>query len=333
MDDPPSNSIDPAVVPATKAKNKKAPQGTKKSRLELTLEEIAKLDAESAKRRNRWVEVKRKDAADAYAIELVALEAARQKGDAQEKEDIMSKAHTLLMMGLCRPTSFAVAPAGPTSTGSSVVRPPQCPSLTSSTTPLSPDSPPPWCQAQTRLSMSPKVSVIAPSTARPSAVIDLNVTPRSYSDGRPSVETPGARHNVKSFTLTHCWQIIINCPKFKINTVDDKRDAASYALHGMTSQKEVRGEKKRQGKEEQMKQYMELQTKKLEMEEVTKKRKIDMEEAARQSFGVHHGGLDLEVLELSDLFDAKLPFLCFLLHVKLPSLCGFLHGKLPRLEL
>lgn len=127
------------------------------------------------------------------------------------------------------------------------------------------------------------------------------------------------RHNDKPFTLMHCWQIINNCPKFKDqyrelqrkrgkkaaalagggdgealkrprgktnSKVDDKRDAASYALHktlhGMMSQKEVRDEKKRQGKEEQMKQYMELQTKKLEMEEADKKGKINMEEAARQ---------------------------------------------------
>ncbi|KAE8803317.1 Serine/threonine-protein kinase mph1 [Hordeum vulgare] len=128
-----------------------------------------------------------------------------------------------------------------------------------------------------------------------------------------------ARHNDKPFILTHCWQIINNCTKFKDqyselqrkrgkkatalagggdggalkrprgktnSKVDDKRDAASYALHetlhGMMSQKEVMNEKKRQGKEEQMKQYMKLQTNKLEMEETDKKRKIDMEKAARQ---------------------------------------------------
>ncbi|KAE8817737.1 putative DBINO protein [Hordeum vulgare] len=45
---------------------------------------------------------------------------------------------------------------------------------------------------------------------------------------------------------------------------------------------DMRDEKKRQSKDEQMKQYLELQRKKLEIEEVTKKRKIDLEEAARQ---------------------------------------------------
>ncbi|KAE8767144.1 Serine/threonine-protein kinase mph1 [Hordeum vulgare] len=128
-----------------------------------------------------------------------------------------------------------------------------------------------------------------------------------------------ARNNDKPFTLLHCSRIINNFPKFnnqyrelqrkrvkktaalagggdggalkrmrgKTNSkMDDKRDAASFALHetlhDMMSQKEAREEKKRQGKEEQMKQYLELQTKKFEMEKAAKKRKIDMEEASRQ---------------------------------------------------
>ena len=128
-----------------------------------------------------------------------------------------------------------------------------------------------------------------------------------------------ARHNDKPFTLTHCWTIINNCPKFKDqyrelqrkrgkktakfagggdgealkrprgktnSKVDDIRDASSMALHetlhGMMSHKDVRDEKKRQSKDEQMKQYLDLQRKKLEMEEAAKRRKIDMEEAARQ---------------------------------------------------
>ncbi|KAE8787794.1 Subtilisin-like protease [Hordeum vulgare] len=188
MADPTPNSGDPTVVPATKAKKKKAPKGTKKPQSKLMPQEIAKLDAESAKRQNRRAKAKRKDAAGAYTIERAALEDARQKADAQEKEDIIRKAHTLLMMGLCRPTSFAAAPVGPVSTCSSVVRPPQCPSPTSSTTPLSPDFPPPRCQAQIHLSRSPEVSVIAPSMPRPSAVIVLNVTSGSCSGAHPSVE-------------------------------------------------------------------------------------------------------------------------------------------------
>ncbi|KAE8780675.1 Subtilisin-like protease [Hordeum vulgare] len=121
---PPPNSGDPDVVPATKAKKKKAPKGTKKPRSELASEEIAKLDAKLAKRRNRRAEAEKKDTATAYAIERAALEAVRQKADAQEKEAIVSKVHTLLMMGLCRPTSFAATLVGSASTCSSVVRSP-----------------------------------------------------------------------------------------------------------------------------------------------------------------------------------------------------------------
>ncbi|KAE8788533.1 ABC transporter C family member 3 [Hordeum vulgare] len=141
-----------------------------------------------------------------------------------------------------------------------------------------------------------------------------------------SLEAFKARHHDKPFTLTRFWRIINNCPKFKDqygelqrkrgkkmaalagggdrealkrprgnanSKMDDKRDAASFALHetlhDMMSQKEARDEKKRQGKEEQMKQCLKLQTKKFEMEEATKKRKIDMEEGSRQR------RLDIEV--------------------------------------
>ncbi|XBJ20364.1 hypothetical protein VPH35_011204 [Triticum aestivum] len=134
-----------------------------------------------------------------------------------------------------------------------------------------------------------------------------------------SLEAFKARHNDKLFTLTHCWTMINNCPKFKDqyrelqrkrglktakyagggdgealkrprgktnSKVDDIRDASSMALHAtlhdMMSQKDVRDEKKRESKDEQMKQYLELQRKKLEMEEAAKRRKIDMEEAAWQ---------------------------------------------------
>ncbi|KAM3372101.1 hypothetical protein ACQJBY_019142 [Aegilops geniculata] len=134
-----------------------------------------------------------------------------------------------------------------------------------------------------------------------------------------SLEAFKARHNDKPFTLTHCWTIINNFPKFKDqyrelqrkrgkktakfagggdgealkrprgktnSKVDDIRDASSMALHetlhGMMSHKDERDEKKRQSKDEQMKQYLDLQRQKFEMEEAAKKRKINMEEAARQ---------------------------------------------------
>ncbi|XBI02629.1 hypothetical protein VPH35_131145 [Triticum aestivum] len=105
-----------------------------------------------------------------------------------------------------------------------------------------------------------------------------------------------ARHNDKSFTLTHCWMIINNFPKFKdqYRELQRKRGkkTAKFAgggdgealkrPRGTTNSKDVRDEKKRQSKDEQMKQYLELQRKKLEMEEAAKRWKIDMEEAARQ---------------------------------------------------
>ncbi|KAE8807991.1 Formin-like protein 15 [Hordeum vulgare] len=143
---------------------------------------------ESAKRLNRWAKAKRKDAEAMYAIKLATMEAARHKADAQEKEDIVSKAHALLMMGLCHPTSFTAMPVGPSSTCLSVIRPPQCPSPTSSTMPLSHGFPPPRCQAQTRLPGSLVVSVIAPSMSCPSSGIDLNVMPGCCSGDRPSFE-------------------------------------------------------------------------------------------------------------------------------------------------
>ncbi|XBJ12890.1 hypothetical protein VPH35_017324 [Triticum aestivum] len=129
-----------------------------------------------------------------------------------------------------------------------------------------------------------------------------------------SLEAFKARHKNKPFTLTYCWSLIKDCPKFKDQytarkkkggkadvadegdllkrprgktslKADEKRDASSMALQGtlenMTSQKEVKEEKRSKGKEEQMKIYLELETKKLDMEEAAKRRKLDMEEAAQ----------------------------------------------------
>ncbi|XBI03303.1 hypothetical protein VPH35_131736 [Triticum aestivum] len=546
MADAPPSSGGLAVDPPAKVK-KKAPR---KPRSECTPEEIAKLDAESAKRRERRAVVKVNAAAAKFAAQREELEAARCKAAADEKEDLVNKAHAILMLGMGRPARFPAAAVGPASTGSSVARPTHCQSPTSRTAPMSPCFPPPRHDGQTRFSGSS--DVFAPSTPRPAVVIDLNLMSGSSSGGRPSVEmlrkqarapftgtmpaphvlfdempTPTravddplynrymedvifdgghgrsydpdetqsqdgraeyvpdegaddradydhgdschedddiyiegddeeeesndvdisgaplfideltqraeaqkkrksirtgsytqdedklicqawmeisqdprtgaqqkgivfwtrvhktfherkmfepfqitsnrgigsiqkrwlfiqqecnkycaafesveawpvsglgvgdmafqsleafkARHNDKPFTLTHCWTLINMCPKFKDQSrelqrkielktakftgggdgealkrprgktnskVDDIRDASSMALHetlhGMMSQKDVRDEKKRQSKDEQMKQYLDLQRQKLEMEEAAKRRKIDMEEAARQ---------------------------------------------------
>ena len=126
-----------------------------------------------------------------------------------------------------------------------------------------------------------------------------------------------AQHKDKPFTPMHCWVLIKDCPKFKdqynarrkkrgekeatnvtdagdmlktprgktSSKSDEKRDASSIALQGtlenMMSQKEVREESRCKGKEEQMKIYLDLQTKNLDMEEAVKKRKLDIEDAAQ----------------------------------------------------
>ncbi|XBI75424.1 hypothetical protein VPH35_068793 [Triticum aestivum] len=283
VDAPPSpGSL--AAVPPAKVK-KKAPR---KPRSEYTPEEIAKLDAKSAKRRERRAVVKLNAAATKRAAMREELEAARRKAAADEKEDLVNKAHAILMLGMGRPAGFPAAAVAPASTSSSVARPTHRQSPTSRTTPMSPGFPPPRHDGQTRFSGSPEMGLFAPSTPRPAAVIDLNAF--------QSLEAFKARHNDKPFTLTHCWTLINMCPKFKdqyselqrkrglktakfagggdgealkrprgkINSkVDDIRDASSMALHetlhGMMSQKDVRDEKKRQSKDEQMKQYLDLQ--------------------------------------------------------------------------
>jgi hypothetical protein len=114
----------------------------------------------------------------------------------------------------------------------------------------------------------------------------------------------------KPFTLTHCWTIICDCEKFKEHyaalkknggpeavveyhkgekrprgktnsKLNEKRDAGTFALQetlqGMMTQKKVREERKRQKKEEQMKAYIEIQKKKLKLEENVKTKKLEIE--------------------------------------------------------
>ena len=91
MADAPPSSGGLAVDPTAKVK-KKAPR---KPRSECTPEEIAKLDAESAKRRERRAVVKVNAAAAKFAAQREAMKAA-----VDEKEDIVNKAHALLMLGM-----------------------------------------------------------------------------------------------------------------------------------------------------------------------------------------------------------------------------------------
>ncbi|XBJ08115.1 hypothetical protein VPH35_013501 [Triticum aestivum] len=189
------------VDPPGKVK-KKAAKAPRKPWSECTPEEITKLDAESAKRRSRRAVVKVNIVAAKFTAERDAMEAARCKAAVDKKEDIVNKAHALLMLGMCRPAGFPTAAIGAASTGSSVARPPHCQSPTSRTTPMSPGFPPPRHDAQTRFSGSPDVGVIVPSTPRPSAVIDLNVTPGSSSSGRPPSVEMQRKHARPPFTGT-----------------------------------------------------------------------------------------------------------------------------------
>ena len=119
-----------------------------------------------------------------------------------------------------------------------------------------------------------------------------------------------AQHGNKSFTITHYWTIICNCPKFeeqyaaqkkngesatlveheegekrprdKTNSkMNEKRDAASFALQEtlqcMMTRKGARNERKHLEKKEQMKAYIEIQKKKLEIEENIQKKKVEVE--------------------------------------------------------
>ncbi|XBI64860.1 hypothetical protein VPH35_044872 [Triticum aestivum] len=129
-----------------------------------------------------------------------------------------------------------------------------------------------------------------------------------------SIKVFKAQHKNTPFTLTHCWTLVKDCPKFKDqyaalkkkggptalaedgdvvkrprgktnSKIDENLDATSFALqetlHGMLTSKKVRGERKHQGKEEQMKIYLELQTKKFDMKKAVKRRRLDMKEAVQ----------------------------------------------------
>ncbi|KAE8792048.1 putative DBINO protein [Hordeum vulgare] len=115
MADAHSNSYGPAVDQPGLAKKKKA-KAPRKPRAECTSEEIAKLDAESTKRRNRRAVVKDNVAARKFIAEHDVMEAARRKAEVEEKEAIVNKAHALLMPGICRPAGFYAAVVGPAST-------------------------------------------------------------------------------------------------------------------------------------------------------------------------------------------------------------------------
>ncbi|KAE8772558.1 Formin-like protein 15 [Hordeum vulgare] len=91
----------------------------------------------------------------------------------------------------------------------------------SSTMPLWLGFPLPRCQAQTRLSGSPEVGVIALSTARPSSVIDPNITQGSCSGGRSSVEIQRKQARPPSTTTMPAPRVLFGEMPTPTPTVED----------------------------------------------------------------------------------------------------------------
>ncbi|XBI84279.1 hypothetical protein VPH35_092624 [Triticum aestivum] len=118
------------------------------------------------------------------------------------------------------------------------------------------------------------------------------------------------QHNGKCFNLSHCWRVIKNKEKFKVQYVtlksrggkrvmeeedgekprsrgktnskkEDKRDAASNvfiaSVEGMMSKKDSREEERRRYKEEQMNAFMEIQKRRLEMDGEKQAKMLEME--------------------------------------------------------
>nr|XP_040258708.1 uncharacterized protein LOC109777242 [Aegilops tauschii subsp. strangulata] len=318
---PPIHLAPFAANPPTSLKKKaKAPR---KPRSECTPEEIAKLDKESAKRRGRRAVVKVNAAAAKLAAERDAMEAARHKaafmedviyegghGRAYDPDETQSQDGRAQYVPDEEADDRADYDHGDSWHEDDDI----------------------YCEGDGDEEESNDIDIggeplfIDELTQRAEAQKRW----KSIRTAFQSLEAFKARHNDKPFTLTHCWTIITSCPKFKDqyrelqkkrgkkmakyagggdgealkrprgktnSNVDDISDASSMdlhdTLHGMMSQKDMRDEKKRQSKDEKMKQYLELQRKKLEMEEAAKRRKIDMEEASRQR------QLDIEAANVS----------------------------------
>ncbi|KAE8768888.1 Lectin-domain containing receptor kinase A4.3 [Hordeum vulgare] len=127
-----------------------------------------------------------------------------------------------------------------------------------------------------------------------------------------ALEAFKVQHDGKAFHLAHCWTIINGEEKFKAqyaallahggkevvqdhgdgekarprgktNSKEDRRDAASIALlekvEGMISKKDLREEKRRQEKEEQMHAFMEIQRRRLEMDAERQAKMLELKEA------------------------------------------------------
>ncbi|XBI35803.1 hypothetical protein VPH35_121441 [Triticum aestivum] len=290
-DAPPSfNGL--AVDPPAKVKKKEP----RKPRSECTPEEIAKLDAELAKRREWRAVIKVNAAAAKFTAQCDELEATRRKAAADEKEDLINKAHAILMLGMGRPAGF---PAAEAQKKRKSIR---MGSYTQDEDKL-------ICQAWMEISQDPR-------TGAQQKGIVLWMRVHKIFHERKMFEPCQITSNRGIVSIQKRWffiQQVCNkyCATFEsveaqpvsglgVGDMDQYRELqrkrglktakfvgggdgeALKRPRGKTNSKDVRDEKKRQSKEEQMKQYLDLQTKKLEMEKASKRRKIDMEEAARQ---------------------------------------------------
>ncbi|KAE8808403.1 hypothetical protein D1007_15145 [Hordeum vulgare] len=161
-----------------------------------------KVEAKSAKRRNRRAVPVEKKAAAEYTVECSLRCALQQHADLDDKESIFSKAHALLMlsMSLPMPANLYHAAVAAVIIGSSAHRlPHRSPSAsvtqeTSDVCALSSHG-----HGQTRFSMSPDCVVVDPNM--PVGVIDLNITPR-YS-GTGHCEDGVQRKQHRSFVSAH----------------------------------------------------------------------------------------------------------------------------------
>ncbi|KAE8788217.1 C2 domain-containing protein [Hordeum vulgare] len=106
-----------------------------------------------------------------------------------------------------------------------------------------------------------------------------------------ALEAFKVQHNGKCFNLSHCFRVIKDEEKFKAQYVGLKSrggkqaveewDAASIALiatvEGMITKKDLRGEKRRQEREEQINAFLELQRRRLDMEAEKQVQMLGME--------------------------------------------------------
>ncbi|XBH60228.1 hypothetical protein VPH35_114854 [Triticum aestivum] len=110
------------------------------------------------------------------------------------------------------------------------------------------------------------------------AEVDISMEPLCFIDKlTQKAEAQKRRKSIHTGSYSQAEDTLI-CKSWK-EIGQDPIKALQGTLEDMMSQKEMREERKSKGKEEQMKIYLDLQTKRLDMEMAVKKRKLDIEEA------------------------------------------------------